>query len=128
MDVVWTPLITLMSGIIMSVVAWVLAKKKYQVEVTATEVGTLKESIDALKAVQDSLREEINHCTELANRSARDAYRVKRALLSVLKDACVNKACLIRQAYTDRELDEIFKTLGDDEDPNPLKQKLKNIV
>lgn len=104
----WDTIILGVLTIISNVVTWNLAKKKYNVEVEASEIDNLRKSFESQQYILDDYNKKLKFYIDLSESNRYEMYRLKNIIYKILDTACLSDQCVKRELYSEVEIKEIL--------------------
>ena len=92
-----------------NVVTWFLAKKKYNVEVDASEIDNLRKSMDLYKQIIDDINIKLNSYIKISESYRLEVYRLRGMVYKLIDKACLDGTCSDRKLLTNTEVEEILE-------------------
>lgn len=84
-------------AIMASVVTWLLAKRKYDVEVKGDELDNLRKQLDLYKDLVEDTRKQLNSYIEMCNATRKEVFRLQSIVNELYPLACQIKECKSRK-------------------------------
>lgn len=101
-------IVAVVTSSISSVLAWLLAKKKYNTEVTSNEIENVKSSLEFYEnIVKDNTKKLQSYITSVENYRV-EVYRLQGIINRLLNVSCKDNVCLKRLFFTEEEAREIL--------------------
>lgn len=105
-------LIAVVPSVILSLVTYILTKKKYDTEVDAGEIQNMRNSLEFYVQIIESHKAELASYLEMAKENREEIRRLREGIDNLLKHSCVVKPCKKRKRIPE---DEVEKYLKEDE-------------
>lgn len=116
LDVIITGGIGIFTTVTSGWVSWFFARKKYNVEVDATEISNLKKSLEFYESIVKDNNKKLQFYIALAERNSREVYKLKGIVHRLLNNSCLDNSCIKRQFYTEEQIAEILGRVNEEGD------------
>lgn len=108
-------IVGILSSSISSIIAWFLAKKKYNAEVDSAEINNLKESLDFYKNVLDENKKLLNSYIKKVDNNVVEIHNLRSVIQELLSMSCIDQMCKKRRLMP---VEELKKMLERDDEEN----------
>lgn len=95
--------------ILSSVVSWMLAKRKYNLEVDSNEIENLKKALEFYEAIVQDNNKKLQHYINIAEANSAEVYRLKRIVHRLLNNSCLDSICVDRKFFTEEQIKDILE-------------------
>lgn len=94
-------------AIVTSLVTWLLAKRKYNVEVDGNELDNIKKQLDIYKEIVEDTRKQLNLVIELRETDRVTIHKLQSTVDALYPLACQIKMCDKRSRLTENQLNKL---------------------
>ena len=104
-------------AIITSIVTWILARRKYNVEVDGNELNNIQKQLDIYKEIVEDTRKQLNLIIELREQDRTTIHKLQATVDSLYPLACQIRICDKRSRLTEKQLNKLSEN-GDSNKKN----------
>jgi len=97
-------------AIITSVITWLLARRKYNVEVNGGELDNIQKQLDIYKEIVEDTRKQLNLIIELRDTDRKTIHKLQQTVDALYPLACQIKRCNNRKSLTEDILNKLSET------------------
>lgn len=101
-------IVTLVTNLTTGVVTWLLARRKYNIEVDSNEIENLKKSLEFYEDIVRDNNRKLQFYIKLSEDNRVEVYRLKGIIHRLLNNSCLDNVCTKRQFYTEDQIRDIL--------------------
>lgn len=94
-------------AIITSIITWLLARRKYDVEVDGDELNNIQKQLDIYKEIVEDTRKQLNMLMELREGDRKVIHKLQNTVDALYPLACQIKVCNNRNRLTEEQLNKL---------------------